>query len=71
MAVDILAESTRIQVAAGYESGHTMVFMQSDPGASFQRLYCANPHTQPGQLNSLPIVHLHLFLFPSPSIPLP
>ena len=49
MALNILAESTRIQVAAGYESGHTMVFVQTDPGAPFQRLYSANPHTQPGQ----------------------
>ena len=49
MALNILAESTRVQVAAGYESGHTMVFVQKDPGAPFQRLYSANPHTQPGQ----------------------
>lgn len=48
MALAILAETTRIQVAAGYESGHTMVFVQTDPGASFTRLYCANPHSQPG-----------------------
>lgn len=48
MALAILAETTRIQVAAGYESGHTMVFVQTDPGASFTRLYCANPHRQPG-----------------------
>lgn len=48
MALAILAETTRIQVAAGYESGHTMVFVQSDPGASFMRLYCANTHSQPG-----------------------
>lgn len=48
MALAILAETTRIQVAAGYESGHTMVFVQTDPGASFMRLYCANPHSQPG-----------------------
>lgn len=47
MALAILAETTRIQVAAGYESGHTMVFVQTDPGASFMRLYCANPHSQP------------------------
>ncbi|KAF6229232.1 hypothetical protein HO133_007348 [Letharia lupina] len=47
MALNILAESTRIQVAAGYESGHTMVFVQNDPGAPFQKLYSANPHTQP------------------------
>ncbi|CAF9941810.1 MAG: ASTRA complex subunit [Alectoria fallacina] len=47
MALNILAESTKIQVAAGYESGHTMVFVQHDPGAPFQKLYSANPHTQP------------------------
>ncbi|KAL9098183.1 MAG: hypothetical protein Q9163_006106 [Psora crenata] len=47
MALNILAETTRIQVAAGFESGHTMVFLQADPGASFERLYCAQPHTQP------------------------
>ncbi|CAD6589509.1 MAG: ASTRA complex subunit [Alectoria sarmentosa] len=47
MALNILAESTKIQVAAGYESGHTMVFVQNDPGAPFQKLYSANPHTQP------------------------
>ena len=47
MALRILAESTRLQVAAGYESGHTMVFVQNDPGALFQRLYCARPHSQP------------------------
>lgn len=49
MALNILAESTRVQVAAGYESGHTMVFVQNDPGAPFQKHYSANPHTQPGQ----------------------
>ncbi|KAL8738166.1 MAG: hypothetical protein Q9181_001024 [Wetmoreana brouardii] len=47
MALNIQAESTRLQVIAGYESGHTMVFVQSDPGAQFQRLYSAQPHTQP------------------------
>lgn len=48
MALSIVAENSRLQIAAGFESGHTMVFMQSDPGAMFQRLYCAHPHTQPG-----------------------
>ena len=48
MAICLLADSTRLQVAAGYESGHTMVFVQSDPGSFFERLYCAQPHTQPG-----------------------
>ena len=50
MAINILADTTRIQVIAGYESGHTMVYVQNDPGANFQRLYFAHPHTQPGQL---------------------
>jgi len=48
MAINIIADTTRIQVAAGYESGHTMVCVQNDPGAAFQRLYSAQPHTQPG-----------------------
>ena len=47
MALSILAESTRLQIAAGYESGHTMVYVQNDPGATFQRLYSARPHSQP------------------------
>lgn len=47
MALNMFAINTRVQVAAGYESGHTMVFVQTDPGASFQRLYCAQPHSQP------------------------
>ena len=47
MALSIQAESIKVQVAAGYESGHTMVFVQNDPGAAFERLYCAQTHTQP------------------------
>ena len=47
MALSILADTTRIQVAAGYESGHTMVFVQNDPAAAFQKLYSAQPHKQP------------------------
>ena len=50
MAINIVADTTRIQVAAGYESGHTMVYVQNDPGAIFQKLYSARPHSQPGQL---------------------
>ena len=53
MALNILAETTRIEIAAGYESGHTMVFVQTDPGAAFEKLYCAQPHTQPGQITLL------------------
>ena len=48
MCLSILAETTRIQVAVGYESGHTMVFVQADPGACFEKLYSAQAHTQPG-----------------------
>ncbi|KAI4247801.1 MAG: hypothetical protein LQ352_006102, partial [Teloschistes flavicans] len=47
MALKIQAESARLQVVAGYESGHTMVFVQSDPCAPFQRLYAAQTHSQP------------------------
>lgn len=47
MSLNIQAETTRVQVIAGYESGHTMVFVQNDPGAEFQKLYSAQPHTQP------------------------
>lgn len=54
MAIKLLADSTRIHIAAGYESGHTMVFVQNDPGAPFQKLYAAQPHTQPGQLLQAP-----------------
>lgn len=47
MALSILAETSQIQVAAGFESGHTMVFVQNDPSATFQRLYRAQTHSQP------------------------
>ena len=49
MAISILADTARVQVAAGYESGHTMVYIQNDPSAVFQKLYSAQSHTQPGQ----------------------
>ena len=48
MALSILAAATKVHVAAGYESGHTMVFVKADPKASFQRFYSAQPHSQPG-----------------------
>ena len=47
MALSIQAESTKVQVAAGYESGHTMAFVQNDPGAAFEKMYSAQTHTQP------------------------
>ena len=50
MAISVLADTTRIHVAAGYESGHTMVYVQNDPGATFHKLYSAQTHSQPGQL---------------------
>lgn len=53
MALAIVADSARIQVAAGYESGHTVVFVQQDPAAEFEKLYCAQTHTQPSQTSSL------------------
>lgn len=48
MALGVVTESSRLQVTAGYESGHTMVFVQDDPGAPWQTVYVAQPHTQPG-----------------------
>ena len=60
MAINILADSTKIQIAAGYESGHTMVFVQADPAAPFDRLYCAQPHTQPGSAPFIfPTMYVH------------
>lgn len=63
MALNILADTSQIQVAAGYESGHTMVFVQDDPSAAFQRLYCARPHSQP--ILSLSIAPSHDCYFTS------
>lgn len=53
MTLSIIAETTKLLVIAGYESGHTMVFVQTDPGASFQKVYCARPHSQPGSAPSI------------------
>ena len=61
MALGILAETSQIQVTAGYESGHTMVFVQNDPGAPFQRLYCHRPHSQPILSLSISPDHDHYF----------
>lgn len=61
MALGIIAQTTQIQVAAGYESGHTMVYVQNDPGAPFQRLYCHRPHTQPILSLSISPDHDHYF----------
>ena len=61
MALGILAESSLIQVAAGYESGHTMVYIQNDPGAAFQRLYCSHSHSQPILSLSISTTHDHYF----------
>ena len=63
MALDILADTSQIQVVAGYESGHTMVFVQNDPSAAFHRLYCAQTHSQP--ILSLSIAPTHDYYFTS------
>lgn len=63
MALSILADTSQIQVAAGYESGHTMVSVQNDPSAAFQRLYCAQTHSQP--ILSLSIAPTHDYYFTS------
>ena len=61
MALGIVADTSQIQVVAGYESGHTMVFAQNDPGAPFQRLYCHRTHTQPVLSLSVSPDHDHYF----------
>ena len=48
MALNIRYEKDRLEVVAGYESGHTMVFAQEKPGTQWQKLYSAQPHSQPG-----------------------
>ena len=48
MALSIHAEADHLQVVAGYESGHTMVFAQARSGNSWQTIYSAQPHSQPG-----------------------
>ena len=47
MALGIHTQGTRIQIAAGYESGHTAVFVQNDSGDFFQLLYTHRSHDQP------------------------
>ena len=47
MSLGVQTQNSRIQVAAGYESGYTAVYMRNDPGESFQLLYAHRPHTQP------------------------
>ena len=48
MALSIHADAEHLQVVAGYESGHTIVFAQAEPGGSWQTVYSAQPHAQPG-----------------------
>ena len=59
MALGIKAEGSQMQVTAGYESGHTMVFVHGDPGAPWQIVYVAQPHTQPGTINEYNPSALH------------
>ena len=61
MALGIATKNAHIQVAAGYESGHTVVFVQRDPGAAFENLYSAQTHVQPSKYY-LPMSPLKLHL---------
>ena len=65
MAMAMTTKTTHIQLAAGYESGHTIVWVQKDPGAPFEQLYCAQTHTQPGQ--HIPPLSLPPAISPSPA----
>ncbi|MCJ1245444.1 ASTRA complex subunit [Trapelia coarctata] len=47
MAFSIHSSPTTLQVIAGYESGHTMVFALPPSSTSWQTLYTALPHSQP------------------------
>ena len=53
MALDLHAQADHLQVVAGYESGHTMVFARARPGNSWQTIYSAQPHSQPGNTPSI------------------
>ena len=48
MALSIHVGAEHLQVMAGYESGHTMVIVQAEPGGPWQTIYSAQPHSQPG-----------------------
>ena len=51
MAIHISSAAERLQVIAGYESGHTMVFERANSKSTWQTVYRCQPHSQPGTLS--------------------
>ena len=49
MAVELLFENSHLQVIAGYESGHTVVFGWNEISDGWHILYSGRPHSQPGK----------------------
>ena len=47
MALAICASSQNLNLAAGYESGHTILYQQTAPSNPWQILYSSQPHSQP------------------------
>ena len=47
MTVRILHYGSRLVIAAGYESGHAMLFHHDRTAGRWQRVYAAQPHSQP------------------------
>lgn len=47
MAIAVRMTPNMFQVIAGYESGHTMVYLKSPPESRWQTTYSSQPHSQP------------------------
>ena len=54
MALAICTFSNHLYLAAGYESGHTLLYRQTTPSTPWQILYSSQPHSQPILSLSLP-----------------
>ena len=50
MALSICETTVSLLVAAGYESGHTMLYSQSPLAKEWSTLYSCQPHSQPSKL---------------------
>lgn len=49
MAVGILSRGSDLAVAAGFESGHVLIFNHNGTTCHWQRAYAQKPHSQPGK----------------------
>jgi WD40 repeat protein len=47
MALHIRAEGSKLQIIAGYESGHTVIYVRNSDKKSWQKSYVSQPHSQP------------------------